>query len=68
MYTGPQVDRVPLPAATGLEALEDVLTQVNAEGAAPRVAAVQGAGPAPLQAAAAQPCAQTQVVEHALQR
>ena len=68
MYTGPQVDHVPLPAAAGLEALEDVLTQVDAEGAAPRVAAVEGTGPAPLQAAAAQPCAQTQVVEHALQR
>ena len=49
----PEVDDVALLGAGGIEALEDVLAQVDAEGAAACVAAVDGTGPAPLQAAAA---------------
>ena len=52
----------------GVEAVEDVLVEVHAEGAAAGVAAVHRTGAAPLRTAAAQPRRQAQVIEHPRQR
>ena len=46
MQRGPQVDHVALLLATGAEALEDVVVEVHAEGAAMAVRAMDGAGTA----------------------
>jgi hypothetical protein len=64
----PQVDDVALGAAAGVEALEDVGVQVDAQGAAATVAAVDGTGTAALRSATArQSRRQTQVLEDARQ-
>src|SRR5262245_9684594 len=68
MDTRPQVDDVALVAAPRGEALEDVVGQMHAEGAAARVAAVDRTGAAALRAVAAQPRRQAQEVEHARER
>ena len=49
----PQVDDVAFLAAVAIEAVEDVLLQVDTEGTAAAVASVDGAGAAALRAAAA---------------
>src|SRR5260370_26430356 len=49
---GPQVDDVALDGALGIEALEDVFSKVDTEGASLALA-VHGTGPAPLAAPAA---------------
>ena len=64
----PQVDHVALLAAPRVEALEDVVVEVHAEGAAAAVAAMDRTGAAPLRAAAAQPRRQAQMIQHARQR
>src|SRR5215471_12539631 len=46
--TGPQIDDVAFLAAVGVEAVENVLFQVDAEGSATAVAAVDRAGTAAL--------------------
>ena len=51
-----------------VEALEDVVLQVDAEGAAAAVAAMDRTGAAPLRAAAAQPRRQAELIEHPRQR
>ena len=53
MQRGPQIDHVSLLLATGAEALEDVVIEVHAEGAAMTVRAMDGAGATALRAA---PC------------
>ena len=50
---GPQVNDVALDGAVGIEALEDVLFQVDTEGASLALA-MDGTGPTPLAAPAAQ--------------
>src|SRR5262249_61573951 len=65
---GPEVDDVPLLAALFVEALEDVGLEVDAEGPAPGVAAMQRTGTASLRTAATQPRRQTQLVEYPRQR
>jgi hypothetical protein len=51
--TGSEVDDVAFLAAGGVEAGKDVVAEVDAEGAAAGVAAVDGTRPAALRAAAA---------------
>jgi len=65
---GPEVDDVPLLSALFVEALEDVGLEVDAEGPAPGVAAMQRTGTASLRTAATQPRRQTQLVEYPRQR
>src|SRR5215469_3515493 len=60
----PQVDRVALAAALRGEALDDVLGEMHAEGAAAGIAAVDRTRAAALRALAAQPRRQAEVVEH----
>src|SRR5947209_18956354 len=52
--TGPEVNDVALLAAGGVEAVEDVVGQLDAEGAAAAVATVEGTGATALWAAAPQ--------------
>ena len=68
MDTGPQVNHVALGAAGLVEAVEDALLQVDAEGSATGVAAVDGTSAALLWAPAAQPRRQTELIEHPRQR
>src|SRR5262249_34652548 len=56
--TCPQINHVTFLGTSGVEAVEDVLFQVHAEGTAAAVAAVDRAGAAALRTAAAQPQAQ----------
>src|SRR6516225_11812051 len=60
---GPQVNDIALPAALSVEALEDVLLQVDAEAPPAGVAPMQRAGAAPLRPATAQPVRQAELVE-----
>ena len=61
----PEVQHVALDPAIGVEALEDVLAQMDGEGSlAIRGVAVDGAGTAALLAAAAQLVEQTQMLKH----
>src|SRR5262249_17830210 len=64
----PQVDHIPLLPAALVETMEDVLVEVDAEGAAPRIAPMQRTGTAPLWTPAAQSPRQAQVVQHGRQR
>ena len=68
MNRRPQVDDIPLLATLFREALEDVAVEVDTEGSAAGIAAMQRAGAAPLRTRAAQPCRQSQLVEDARQR
>src|SRR5262245_1685742 len=65
MQRGPQVDDVALLATAGVEAVEGVAVQVDAEGAAASIAAVDRAGTALLRAGAAPTRGQSKVIEHA---
>jgi hypothetical protein len=60
---GPQIDEVALLAAGVVEALEDVLFQVDAESFAPAVAAVQRTRATALGAAATQAGRQAELIE-----
>src|SRR5262249_61752903 len=57
----PQVDYIPLLPAVLVKAMENILLQVHAEGAAPGVAAMQPARTEPLPTPAPQPRRQAQV-------
>ena len=68
MQRGPQIDHVSLLLATGAEALEDVVIEVHAEGAATTVRAMDWAGAALLRAGAVQFPRQVEVFQHARDR
>jgi hypothetical protein len=62
---GPQVDDVAFLGAGRALALEDVVGQLDAEGSAAAVGAVDRTGAAPLRAVAAQACGQAEMFEQA---
>lgn len=64
----PQVDHVAVPSTAGIKAPEDIGVEVDAEGAAPAIATMDGAGTAVLRTAAAQARRQTKMVHHPRQR
>ena len=68
MQLGPQVDDIAVLAARLVEAVEDVVIQVDAEGAAAGIAAVERAGTAALRAGPPQPGRQAQVLQYPGQR
>src|SRR5271166_1351846 len=68
MQRGPQIDHVALLLAPGAEALEDVVIEVHAEGAAMTVRAMDGAGAAFLHAGALQFPRQVEVLQDARDR
>ena len=61
--TGPEVDDVALLAAGGVEAVEDVVGQVDAERAAAAVATMDGTGSTALRAAAPEAWQQPEVIQ-----
>ena len=66
--SGPQVNHVALLAALRVEALKHVVVEVDAEGAAAAIAAMDRTGAAPLRTAAPQARRQTQMIEDPRQR
>jgi len=61
--TGPEVDDVALLAAGGVEAVEGVVGQVDAERAAAAVATMDGTGSTALRATAAEARQQPEVIQ-----
>ena len=68
MQCRPQVDDVALLIAAAVKALKDILVEMDAEGPASAVAAVQRAGTAPLRSAALESRRQTELIEHPADR
>src|ERR1019366_5919602 len=68
MQRGPQIDHVSLLLTARAEALEDVVIEVHAEGAATTVRAMDWAGAALLRACAVQLPRQVEVFQHAHDR
>ena len=64
---GPQVNDVALFGAGGVEALEDVVAQMDAEALTAAIAAVQRAGATALQSAPLQAGGQAELIEDACQ-